>query len=117
VDASSCVCKSDRLISTTLADELKHTVAPLREEYADRYGSDGQMADLVDPNLFPLIYGKTRVYTDRTQVGREDCVESCSDTLTATALVHPENPLTPSERNLNIQETGLPFVGREDSFR
>jgi len=113
VDAGSCVCKSDVLISMALAEELKHAVAPLREQFRDQNGHDGQIFDLVDPSMFPLIYGKTRVYTDGRQVGK-NCVESCNDTSTTIAPPYPEERLTPYRRNYNLEKYGHPFIGPDD---
>ncbi|KAH8593577.1 hypothetical protein B0O99DRAFT_688413 [Bisporella sp. PMI_857] len=84
MDAGSCVCKSDILVSTTLTEELKNAIEPLREEfwsYNIGNGSHKQISDIVDPSIFPLVYGKTRVYQDGTQIGRDDCVEICSNIL------------------------------------
>lgn len=119
VDAGSCICKSDVLISTALAEELKHAVIPLREQFRIQNGHDEQIADLVDPSMFPLIYGKTRVYIDGRQVRRENCVESCNDTATTIAPSHPEDRLSPHEvhANLDLYRYAFMFPEHSKSFR
>lgn len=103
VDAGSCVCKSDIIISTTLTEEFKHAVAILQKEYRDQNGHDSQIADLVDPSMFPLIYGKTLVNSDGRQVGLENCVESCNNLSTTIATLDSEEKSILRQRD-DIQE-------------
>ncbi|KDQ16766.1 hypothetical protein BOTBODRAFT_106669 [Botryobasidium botryosum FD-172 SS1] len=60
------VWKSDSLISTGLCDTLLKCVARL-EDVPDgkkdwHPNSNNQVLDLVHPSLYPLVYGRTRVY-------------------------------------------------------
>jgi hypothetical protein len=65
-DAGSAVCKSDALVSDCLRLALKDGIAPmLKKSYSDQ----DQM--LVDPSLFPLVFGKTSVLMEG-RVGLRD---------------------------------------------
>jgi hypothetical protein len=80
LDSKAAVVKSDSAISQALADELKDAVKTL-EDVPDRLkdwhpGSDQKVLDLVHPSLYPLIYGKSRVVTDR-RIGLKDCIDRC----------------------------------------
>lgn len=65
LDSSSRICKSDELISATLLERISGDV----ENLLLREG-----ANLVSPDLFPLVYGKTRVLSDGGSVGRFNAV-------------------------------------------
>ena len=59
------VVKSNTIVSLELRMKLRIACKPLEDIptiLKDRYlGSDGKVLDLVDPSLFPLIYGRSRV--------------------------------------------------------
>ncbi|KAK9445692.1 WD40 repeat 2 [Metarhizium brunneum] len=78
-DYSACVVKSDT-IAADLFGKLKDAVMPLEnvpEDQKDWHpGSDGKVLDLVHPSLWPLVYGRTRILTDRT-CNVQDCISSC----------------------------------------
>jgi hypothetical protein len=73
------VIKSDTVISQELRQALKDASVALSdvpdEEKDYHPGSEGKVIDLVHPSLFPVIYGRTRVLTDRT-IGLDDCLEA-----------------------------------------
>lgn len=73
------VIKSDTAISEELQHELRAAVRPFesvaQEEIDYHPGSEGKVVDLVHPSLFPVIYGRTRVLSDRT-IGLDDCLDS-----------------------------------------
>lgn len=82
LSANSVVYKSDSLISRTLQEELKAAVS-LLENVPDREKdwasqSDCTVLELVDPALFPLIYGRTRLKIDG-RVALEDVVPFCGE--------------------------------------
>ncbi|EFY87261.1 hypothetical protein MAC_06709 [Metarhizium acridum CQMa 102] len=65
MDHSTCVAKSDKLVSDDLTERLKTAVRSL-EHVADsdkdwHPESDGKVLDLVHPSLFPLLYGRSRI--------------------------------------------------------
>ena len=71
------VVKSDIAFSPQLKAALQEAVRPLEEVPENRKdwhpGSNEQVLDLVHPSLFPLVYGRTRMLTDR-RVNFEDPV-------------------------------------------
>lgn len=79
-DYSTCVIKSDSLLTNDLIKSLKDAVKPL-EEVPDKHkdwhpNSDEKVLDIVHPSLWPLVYGRSRILTDRT-IGVDDALESC----------------------------------------
>ena len=64
--------KSDILIPQSLKEELIACVKPLEdvpESLKDWHpNSNNQVLDLVHPSLYPVVFGKTRLYTDKTLV-------------------------------------------------
>ncbi|GIK01578.1 hypothetical protein Aspvir_005616 [Aspergillus viridinutans] len=61
------VVKSDVAIPEELQQALKAAVHPLEAEGQKDYhpGIDNMVVDLVDPSLFPVVYGRTRILPDR----------------------------------------------------
>jgi hypothetical protein len=110
VDAGSCVCKSDTLVATAFAKELQDSTLPLRDQCGKKFSHDGQLTDLVDPSMFPLIYGKTRVCTDGRQVELDTCINHCDEAISTIAPLYPENRLLSShEIDRNRERHGRPF--------
>ncbi|EGP88866.1 uncharacterized protein MYCGRDRAFT_99590 [Zymoseptoria tritici IPO323] len=64
-DSSSRICKSDELIPAELLDRMAGEVERLACE---------EGGSLVDPDVFPLVYGNTRVLCDGGVVGRLNAV-------------------------------------------
>lgn len=58
------VVESDAVLPAGLAAELRAALAPLERAHAARTqllaGPDHSVADLVDPSLYPLVYGVSR---------------------------------------------------------
>lgn len=73
------VVKSDNVISPELKASLIAGVKVLEdvpEKKKDWHpGSNKQVLDLVHPSLFPLIYGRSRVLTDRV-IGIDDAIDN-----------------------------------------
>lgn len=90
------VVKSDIAISKDLQQALKEAAAPFEDVPEDQRdyhpGSNQQVVDLVHPSLFPLIYGRTRILTDRT-IDLDTCLRS---------LGQGELLLVPPEDQVNI---------------
>lgn len=66
-NTSSGVCKSDTVISSELGSKLLNSVDLLSHQTI-RQKSDSAMVNLVDPSLFPLVYGRTKIL-----VGGQSC--------------------------------------------
>ncbi|KID79318.1 uncharacterized protein G6M90_00g020900 [Metarhizium brunneum] len=80
MDHSTCVIKSDKLVSEDLTERLKTAVKSL-EHVADsdkdwHPGSDGKVLDLVHPSLFPLLYGRSRIMRHQ-RIGLDECLNFC----------------------------------------
>jgi len=78
LNCSANIAKSDAIVPDDLRDALKAAVAPL-EDVPDRFkdwhpNSDEKVLDLVHPSLFPLVYGRSRVFAEKC-IGLQDCVQ------------------------------------------
>ncbi|KAL2010961.1 hypothetical protein VTN00DRAFT_3679 [Thermoascus crustaceus] len=71
------VVKSDTAIPETLKKALQEAVRALEDvpEHQRDYHpvSDNTVLDLVQPSLFPLVYGRSRILRDET-IGLDDCL-------------------------------------------
>ncbi len=78
LDTGSCICKSDTLLPESLGAAFRTGVAPLLEQpYKDwQPRSDEQVLNLIDPSLFPLVYGRSLVLVDKGQVHLENVLGS-----------------------------------------
>lgn len=88
LDTGSCVCKSDALGGQELCADFQsglQSVLAQREEY----GSDG-VATYVDPALYPLVWGKTRVLADGGQVTRQGDIASTPNSTAKRAPRHSD---------------------------
>ncbi|KAM5356789.1 hypothetical protein ACJ41O_003435 [Fusarium nematophilum] len=78
LDAASTVVKSDSFIDSSLHDSLRAAFARLIEEQKDNPDwhprTNEKVLDLVHPSLYPLVYGRTRVFEDEV-VGVEDAID------------------------------------------
>lgn len=100
------VVKSDIAISKDLEQALKEAAAPFEdvpENQRDYHpGSNQQVVDLVHPSLFPLIYGRTRILTDRT-INLDTCLRSLGQG--ELLPVPPEDQVEISSRRWGHGET------------
>ncbi len=75
------IVKSDTILPDALRLALIGAIKPLegvRPKHQDWHPrSDGKVLDLVDPSLFPLIYGRSRVLA-RGRTTLDDCIEQCA---------------------------------------
>ncbi|KAF4458718.1 hypothetical protein FALBO_14541 [Fusarium albosuccineum] len=80
MDYSSCAIKSDKLIPEELREALKAAVAPLENVPDDQKdwhpGSDGKVLDIVHPSLWPLLYGRSRILSEK-RINVDDCLKHC----------------------------------------
>ncbi|OHF03592.1 hypothetical protein CORC01_00911 [Colletotrichum orchidophilum] len=79
-DASSVVIKSDNAITPEVKEELRKGVAVLEnvpEKEKDWHpGSDGKVLDIVHPSLWPLVFGKSRIVSDK-RILLKDTLAAC----------------------------------------
>lgn len=77
LDAYATVVKSDSLISSDLHADLLSAFKKLKGDQAaspDWHPNSGDMVqDLVHPSMYPLVYGKSRVFQEEV-VGVEDAI-------------------------------------------
>ena len=76
------VVKSDTIIPPDLQAALKVAVEPLEnvpKHLKDWHpGSDDVVLDLVNPSLFPLVYGRTKVLKEGLTT-LDDCIQRCGE--------------------------------------
>lgn len=81
LDACATAVKSDTLVSQALHDSLCSAFGQLMEDTKSspdfHPGTNEMVRDLVHPSLFPLVYGRTRVFRDEV-VGVADAVDKWS---------------------------------------
>jgi hypothetical protein len=77
LNAAACISKSDTLVSPALREELQQGAASL-QALTEKDGHHEQVWNLVDPSLYPLVFGRTAVLTDGGHVGLRDCFQSYS---------------------------------------
>lgn len=77
LDADATVIKADTLVPEALSDSLREAFNRLMEDDEpnplSRPGTSDIVRDLVDPTLFPLIYGRSRVLQEE-EVGVADAI-------------------------------------------
>jgi hypothetical protein len=95
LDAGSCVCKSDSLVLNAIPDEFKDALAHLRSGKGDQALHVERIADLVDPSMYPLVYGSTGYLAGGQQVKLDRCVETCFS---------PELKIAPTQSEPTISE-------------
>lgn len=81
LDYSEAAIKSDVVMTEAMREELKTTVARLLEDVPEGQkdwhpGSDGKVLDLVHPSLWPLLFNRTRILTDK-RIGVNDALAHC----------------------------------------
>lgn len=100
------IVTSDTAIPESVKESLKKAVARLEdvpESKKDYHpNSDNQVIDLVHPSLFPLVYGKTRVVTDRILTVSEGA--TCS----GEGRILPKVQPYPSDQNFSYNFQWLP---------
>ncbi|KAG5744564.1 hypothetical protein H9Q69_011576 [Fusarium xylarioides] len=81
LDANATVIKSDTFIDDTLHQRLRKAFAKLKDEQRDNPDwhprTNDMVQNLVHPSLYPLVYGRSRVFRDEV-VGVEDAVDKWS---------------------------------------
>lgn len=87
LDTGSCVCKADNSGLKSLAASIRSAATPLLEYHQKNEDwqptSENLTFNLVDPSLFPLIYGKSLVLGDGGHVDLQDIFGSYKGTTVA----------------------------------
>ncbi|MCJ1314682.1 hypothetical protein MMC25_008364 [Agyrium rufum] len=122
LDASLCVLKSDTLVSTEFKKEITTRVTSLREDMMLNRTlppvSQTQVQHLIDPFLYPLVYGRTKVLLNGDKVGVLDALKSFGGG--ETIRKQETHRLDPAEVQQNLTyPRNLPFhhSGNADRFR
>ncbi|KAF5620156.1 hypothetical protein F52700_11476 [Fusarium sp. NRRL 52700] len=108
LDANATVIKSDTFINQSLHERLRDAFVKLKDEQKDKPDwhphSYDMVQNLVHPSLYPLVYGRSRVFRDEV-VGVEDAIEKWS----GKGEVIPKKPAdVPEEYNSRYE-----FAGRK----
>ncbi|GIK06304.1 hypothetical protein Aspvir_001951 [Aspergillus viridinutans] len=99
-NTGSGVCKSDTAISSNIQSELHDAAEFLTNDAEERiqhqYVQKSPVLNLVDPSLFPLVYGGTKVLTGGQSCGMDQAAwSSC----TQEGQIAPEQPQFPRENS------------------
>ncbi|RSL41038.1 hypothetical protein CEP54_015942 [Fusarium duplospermum] len=80
MDYAAYVIKSDTILTQTLKDELKAAVEPLenlqRSQNDWQPDTDEKVLNVVDPSLYPLVYGISKILPDQ-YVPLDGCIDYC----------------------------------------
>jgi len=78
LDACASVVKSDKLVPSELREELREAFRKLKADQSAspdwHPNSNDMVQDLLHPSMYPLVYGKSRVFQEEL-VGVDDAVE------------------------------------------
>lgn len=93
-DGAGAVFKTDG-IPPTLRKALQSAserleASPDTQDFREGFGG-ARVRDLIDPSLWPLVYGRTRVLRDR-DLTRETCLEAFGSRETIPPAPHPHGP-------------------------
>lgn len=94
LETGSTIVKSNTLIDEGLRRELRQAVRPLLDvsdaEKDWHPGSGGKVLNLVHPSSYPLVYGRTRIVSDRA-IGLDDYLSGSPDDGVVISI--PETPV------------------------
>ncbi|KAG9235734.1 hypothetical protein BJ875DRAFT_458275 [Amylocarpus encephaloides] len=78
IDACASVVKSDKFVSSKLLTELRNAFDKLKADQRDSPDwhpkSDKMVQDLIHPSMYPLVYGRSRVFNEEV-VGVSDAID------------------------------------------
>ncbi|TGO60573.1 hypothetical protein BCON_0034g00090 [Botryotinia convoluta] len=121
LDAGACVSKSDTTVPKTLTRDLYTTIAELRRQFDKNDWQicrrDQQVVNLVDPSLYPLVYGKTKVLLEGGKVYLNGFSKSYGQGITTEIpRVHPKGSNVTGAASA-LKRLGVPFYNDEDLYR
>lgn len=97
LDAAASVAKSDTLVDESLHNALRAAFCKLEEDQKDdpdwHPRTNGKVQDLVHPSLYPLVYGRTRVFKDEV-VGVDDAIDKWAGSGDVIPQLEPETKPT-----------------------
>lgn len=112
------IIKSDTAISTDLRLALKDAVTHLEEATEGKDyepGSDNKVVNIVDPALFPVVYGRTHVLPGQL-LGLKDCLDRVGEGVVLPITQENENFTRIATVNAEIAETVEGHMKTEDRF-
>ncbi|KAH6880363.1 hypothetical protein B0T10DRAFT_519294 [Thelonectria olida] len=78
MDYAASVIKSDTILTNDLKEALKTAVTALEHVPEPRQdwkpGSDGKVLNLIDPSLWPLVYGSSKISSDK-RIPLHSCID------------------------------------------
>ncbi|CCD44362.1 hypothetical protein BofuT4_P059420.1 [Botrytis cinerea T4] len=121
LDAGACVSKSDINVPQLLKRELCTAIEELRAQFDNNYWQicrwDQQVVNLIDPSLYPLVYGKTKVLLDGGKVGLNGFSKSYGQGITTKIpRVHPKGSNVAGAAH-GLEKYGVPFYLDENLYR
>ncbi|KAJ4114702.1 hypothetical protein NW760_001625 [Fusarium oxysporum] len=92
MESSSCVIKSDALLPNELTQRLRAAAALLEDVPGSQRdwhpGSDEKVLDLVHPSLWPLVFGRSRIISDK-HITLDKCLDHCGS---GKVIPEPKRP-------------------------
>ncbi|KAF5624588.1 hypothetical protein F52700_9757 [Fusarium sp. NRRL 52700] len=92
MESSSCVIKSDTILTNELMQRLRVAAALLEDSPASQQdwhpGSDDKVLGLVHPSLWPLVFSRSRIISDK-YVSLDKCLDQCSS---GKVIPEPKRP-------------------------
>ena len=73
------VLKSDDCVDVSIKSDLKRVASALRRGSIDKLRSQEPVIDLVDPHLFPYVFGKTKTLRNSAYIPPKDCISRTGD--------------------------------------
>ena len=120
LDASASVVKSDCLVDVKLHDSLSSAFVKLKADQQScpdwHPGTNCTVQDLVHPSLYPLVYGKTRAFTDEL-VGVEDAISKWAGRGTAVPYFGSDEPSTNLRRTVSIGSSNIEKSFWSDNYQ
>ncbi|KAK8903643.1 hypothetical protein QC760_008108 [Botrytis cinerea] len=121
LDARACVSKSYITVPQPLKRELCTAIEELRAQFDNNDWQicpwDQQVVNLIDPSLYPLVYGKTKVLLDGGKVGLNGFSKSYGQGITTEIpRVHPKGSNVAGAAH-GLEKYGVPFYLDENLYR
>ena len=121
LDARACVSKSYITVPQPLKRELCTAIEELRAQFDNNDWQicpwDQQVVNLIDPSLYPLVYGKTKVLLDGGKVGLNGFSKSYGQGITTEIpRVHPKGSNV-ARAAYGLEKYGVPFYLDENLYR
>ncbi len=75
------IIKSDDCVDLSLKGGVQRAAAALRKEAVRPRGSNNQVEDILDPYLYPFVFGRTKTLNGlwSSDISRNDCISRCGE--------------------------------------